>query len=458
MTANFDAVAAADRTHVLDLMNQLGPESAIRVKAPPGAGKSTLVCDIGRTLAAAGDVVPVITQTNAQANDLIRRLHRDNPGLPVGRFHGAGKLTADIAALAAASPNVTASTDLTNLRAAGARIIVAPAAKWATLARGTVTFDWLIVDEAYQMRADMLQHTGHLALRHLFVGDPGQLAPFSVLDTDRWQALPYSPIRPAMDILATNHPHLPTHSLGTSWRLPPSAASLIAGAFYPDMPFQAGTDPTDRDLHLANRRFTDRHPNGVGFDVNAALDRAAATGWAYAELPQRVTVRSDHEVAAALAALIAAVLARRGTIVSELPAERGGRPLEPTDIAVITAHNDQRAAVLVALEDAGLPTGGFTVSTANRIQGQEFALSLIWHPLAGRADSTPFHLDPGRMCVMLSRHRHSAIVVGRAGVEDLMYDYVDTEPVIVGEPNRRVDGWQANLQVLHHLQRHRIAT
>jgi len=235
-----------------------------------------------------------------------------------------------------------------------------------------------------------------------------------------------------------------------SWRLPPSAAQLVSDAFYPQMPFVAGTPAASRSLTLARRQFLPpidaRQP-----DVHAALDHAAATGWGYIELPQRHTARADEQTAQALAGLVGSALARSGTVVSELPAELGGRMLTPADVAVVTAHTDQARVVQVALEDAGLAGSGVTVSTANRIQGREFAVVMVWHPLAGRLDASEFHLDPGRMCVMLSRHRHACVVVGRVGAEQILLDFPDNAGVAIGEPEPLVDGRVANIQVLQHL-------
>ncbi len=58
------------------------------VDSPPGAGKSTLVVRAARELAAAGEQLMIVAQTNAQVDDLADRLAVADPGLPVGRLHG----------------------------------------------------------------------------------------------------------------------------------------------------------------------------------------------------------------------------------------------------------------------------------------------------------------------------------------------------------------------------------
>jgi hypothetical protein len=451
---DYAEVAERELRTVLALLDGLRhDERALVVKAPPGGGKSTLVRAVARALQRHG-VVPIATQTNAQADDLILALHREDPAVAVARLHSADGLTAAVEAAAAASNGrLLIDKNLPDLLAHGARIIVAPAAKWAYSAP-PAPFRRMIIDECYQMRADDLYAIANHAERLLFIGDPGQLSPFTRLDTDRWQALPHSPIRPAMDILFANHPGLPVHNMGVSWRLPPSAAGLVSDCFYPNVPFIAGTATQSRTLQLNNRQFSPRVP--AGSVVHTALDQAKETGWAYLELPSRHAARADEQTAQTLSDLTIALLDRRATITSELPHERTGRPLGPGDLAVVTAHNDQANLVAAKLEDLGVDLDQLTVTTANRIQGREFAITLAWHPLAGRVDATEFHLDPGRMCVMLSRHRHACIVVGRAGADQILLSHPDNADLIIGENQPEVDGYAAHWNVLDHLTRHRV--
>jgi len=99
-------------------------------------------------------------------------------------------------------------------------VIVAPAAKWAT-----VGFDrtWLfaIVDEAYQMRSDSLLPIGVMMDSLLMVGDPGQLAP-SPPQTTRFRGRPLSPVETAAATILTTQPATARFALPISWRLPKS--------------------------------------------------------------------------------------------------------------------------------------------------------------------------------------------------------------------------------------------
>ncbi|MBU3871601.1 helicase, partial [Streptomyces sp. 4503] len=129
-------------------------------------------------------------------------------------------------------------------------------------------------------------------------------------------------------------------------------------------------------------------------------------------------------------------------------------PVAADRIAVGTAHRDQAAAVRSAL--TGLGVSGVTVDTANRLQGREFEVTVVLHPLSGRPDATAFHLETGRLCVLASRHRQACVVVCRAGVAELLDEHPSMEPVQLGVTVKFPDGWEANHAVLAHLAEHRV--
>ncbi|MER7399569.1 hypothetical protein ABT381_29130, partial [Streptomyces sp. NPDC000151] len=93
---------------------------------------------------------------------------------------------------------------------------------------------------------------------------------------------------------------------------------------------------------------------------------------------------------------------------------------------------------------------------SDRLQGREFDVTVVLHPLSGRPDATAFHLETGRLCVLASRHRHACIVVCREGVTQLLDEHPSTEPVQLGVTVKFPDGWEANHAVLAHLAEHRV--
>ncbi|MFF9910211.1 AAA domain-containing protein [Streptomyces sp. NPDC013457] len=439
-TEVFDPSAEAARATAAILADTLhGNARGVVVDSPPGAGKSTLVVRAALELAEAGRPLMVVAQTNAQVDDLVLRLAEKRPDLPVGRLHSNDS-----------DPYDKALDELENVRKspkagelAGLPVTISTSAKWAHV-KNVEPWAHAIVDEAYQMRSDALLGVAGLFERALFVGDPGQLDPFSVVGAEQWAGLSYDPSASAVSTLLAHNPELPQHRLPVSWRLPASAAPLVSDAFYPYTRFRSGTDHGDR-------RLTFGVPSD-GSGPDRVLDEAAESGWGLLELPARHTPRTDPEAVGAVALVVRRLLDRGGAAVSE----RGPEPvpLTPDRIAVGTAHRDQAAAVRAALAELGVT--GVTVDTANRLQGREYDVTVVLHPLSGRPDATAFHLETGRLCVLASRHRHACIVVCRAGVADLLDDHPSTEPVQLGVTVKFPDGWEANHAVLSHLAEHRV--
>ncbi|MDQ1010623.1 hypothetical protein QFZ82_005108 [Streptomyces sp. V4I23] len=437
----FDPSAEAARATAGILHDTLhGDARGVVVDSPPGAGKSTLVVRAALELAGAGRPLMVVAQTNAQVDDLVLRLADKEPELPVGRLHSNDSDPYDKAL--DALDNVRTSAKAADL--AGLDVVISTAAKWAHV-QNAEPWRHAIVDEAYQMRSDALLAVAGLFERALFVGDPGQLDPFSIVGSEQWAGLSYDPSASAVSTLLAHNPDLPQHRLPVSWRLPASAAPLVSDAFYPFTPFRSGTGAGDRRLAFGVPS------DGSGPD--RVLDEAAESGWGLLELPARRTPRTDPEAVGAVALVVRRLLDRGGAAVSEVSAEP--MPLTADRIAVGTAHRDQAAAVRAAL--GGLGVSGVTVDTANRLQGREYDVTVVLHPLSGRPDATAFHLETGRLCVLASRHRHACIVVCRAGVGDLLDEHPSTEPVQLGVTVKFPDGWEANHAVLAHLAEHRVS-
>jgi hypothetical protein len=448
--SKFDTINKALRAQVMEALEKAASESAVLVEAPPGAGKSTLITTIAADiLDRHPGTLPIVSQTNEQADDLVSGLHKRFPHLTVGRLVGASGPSPAIVRLVPTGVVVGGHADDSPLL--GADVIVGTARKWQ-YERGRLTGNGIhyafgLIDESYQMRSDGLLGISSLFERLLCVGDPGQLDPFSTVDDSLWRGLAYSPTRAAMATLRQFRTDLQPILMPTSWRLAPSAADVVSRAFYPYASFEAGTSAGDRRLEWK------RHRRGSS-TTRSALEAAARDGWAYVELEERFTPRTDEAIAEALADLVATSLTTPATVVDELtPA---GRPLLPDRVAVVAAHNDQVHAVRYQLAQQDVDPDSVVVSTANKIQGREYDLVFAWHPLAGRRDATTFHLEAGRMCVMLSRHRQACVVVGRAGAERLLSEFPDAEPIFLDEPEKFPDGWQANYEVLEHLGRHRV--
>ena len=437
----YDPASETDKVIAAVLADMGRPgQRGIIVDSPPGAGKTTLVVRAATELAASGESCIIVAQTNNQVDDLTMRLARQDRGLLPGRLSAT-----DYAPPAAllALPNVTVATRLDDL--GGAQVILATAAKWATIKDRS--WGWAIIDEAYQMRSDMLLLIAARFDRALLVGDPGQLDPFSIIETPRWIGLPYDPMQNAVTVLQAHNPDLPVHRLPVSWRLPASAAPVVSSAFYPFSGFRAATTASTRQLEFTAA--------GIRSSADLTLDMAARSGWALHELPARHTIRTDGEAAEAAAGLAARLLARGAAGTCER--HPGGQPLAPQNIAIGVAHRDQADQIRQALAHATTADARMIrVDTANRLQGAEFDVTIVLHPLSGRRDATAFHLEAGRLCVLASRHRHACIVVARTGIADLLDAHPSDEPIHLGVRAKFPDGWEANHALLAHLANHCI--
>lgn len=414
-----------------------GTHRGVVVDSPPGAGKSTLVVRAATALSAGSEPLMIVAQTNEQVDDLIVRLADAAPGQPTGRLSALDYATPSrIADL----PQITVAAKAADL--AACRVVLGTAAKWATVNDGN--WPWAIVDEAYQMRSDMLLRIANRFDRPLFVGDPGQLDPFSTVDIDRWAGLTWDPMQSAVAVLLRHNPDMPLHRLLRSWRLSTTAAPVIAEAFYPFTGFDAATGPQERRLELTTAALR-------AGPLDETIELAAKTGWALYELPARHTIRTDAEATAACAHLAVRILQRGAVAYSEQAPL--GAPVTADRIAIGTAHRDQAAAIRGHLGPQG---HGITVDTANRLQGREYDVTIVLHPLSGRRDATAFHLEAGRLCVLASRHRHACIMVARAGIPELLDAHPSTEPVHLNVPAKFPDGWEANQAVLARLAPWRV--
>ncbi|MFD5491765.1 AAA domain-containing protein [Streptomyces sp. NPDC127091] len=412
----------------------------IVVDSPPGAGKSTLVARAADALAHSSAPCVVIAQTNSQVDHLVRRFARHHPHLRTARLTATDHTVPhDLQA----HPGIHIGTRIATLEKT-ADVIVGTAMKWATITDRR--WPWAIIDEAYQMRSDTLLWTAGIFDQALFVGDPGQLDPFSEVETDRFHGLSHDPMNSAVAVLLANNRDLPVHSLPVSWRLPPSAVPLISDAFYPSTPFHAGSREADRTLTFSTR--------GMHTPADEVIEHAARTGWALFELPARITGQRDIEAFQTVLGIAERLLTRRAiTTCEEKPEDH---VLLPSDIAIGTAHRSQAHHIRALLARQYPQLHGITVDTANRLQGCEFRVTIVLHPLSGRGDASAFHLEAGRLCVLTTRHRHACIVVARAGIAELLDTHPSNDPVHPGAASKVADGWEANHAILAYLSQHTI--
>lgn len=348
-------------------------DPGVVVPSPPGAGKTRLVALLAAALAErAGMRVGIAGQTRTQVIDLANRIgtHTDRARLLWSRT--APRPTV-------ATPIITAQQSAFPPDHGG--VLIATTARWLRARSDRLGCDLMIVDEAYQATYADLGALGAFAPQVVCVGDPGQIDPVVTGNTTRWVGSATGPHLPAPQALCAAHGDaIAVVPLRYTWRLGPDTTAVIQPTLYPDLPF-------------TSRRPPENLVGGHGEPLPELTSHVVSC----------TAGPTDPD-------LLDAAVGRVRALLSTATLHREGqtRPLTPDDIAVVTPHVNQAAAVHAGLSDVP----GLLIGTANQLQGMERAAVVVVHPLAGYREITDFNTDTGRMCVMLSRHRvHATVIV-----------------------------------------------
>lgn len=436
MTANLQPIRD-DADRVLNEAVELalfGTAPVTIVKSPPGAGKTFLVeCACALATQAPHLRVLVITPGVSQLYDIAERLleyrlprlelaHATHRNLPP-----------------ALSGRIAASNGWATINNTGPGVVVTnahlPASYLARLGRGS--FDFMIVDEAYQLAAADYMPIADLAPRVLMVGDPGQLLPVMSTDVSNLESGEHKIHWSAPAYILDRYPQTPVFGLPVTRRLLRDTATLVQAAFYQDLPFSSVVSPTSRRLRFGLASM----PRGI----DAALDAIAAgasmvavtvpgSAPAYAE--------ADLDVAQVIADLADRFLIRQAEWVGE-------RQLSEADIGIIDPHVIAGGAISDRLRQSGR---SMRVETVERWQGLQVPISIVRHPLSRAGEPMPFDLQAGRWCVSLSRHQLGCIIVGRESVHDVIRDYVHgCDAVAAGAKDVVWSGYVAHRQIWNAL-------
>ncbi|MCU1449403.1 MAG: hypothetical protein JWP02_1573, partial [Acidimicrobiales bacterium] len=293
-------------------------------------------------------------------------------------------------------------------------------------------FDVVVVDEAWMASASVWPRLRELSRNVILIGDPGQIMPW-MPDSPFYDGMRNSPVEPlpelvrrvragAIDelVLAVSRRN-PSHTTALTGRLP-------AYATHPTRPM---LDASEVPVTLGATPIT-------AHTLDESLRRLVADGIALHRIPGTgIAPQNDAHVAAACAGAADRLL----SLGARLGHPDGERALQPSGVAIIVAHHDQRAAVVQALADVGR-TGAAApwVTTFNAVQGATVDISIVWHPLSGRADVSAFHADAGRLTVGLTRHTHGCIVVSRDGVGERLRNAPTADDLVGDAHDRRYAG------------------
>lgn len=386
------------------------------VKAPPGSGKTFTLLRLAADAIDARMRVAIGAQTNAQADDICRRLAHDHPEVSTTRFAAGGR-GLDL------PDTIDVVTDKDDLP-------VGPSATVSTIAKWSLTtlpdcFDLLFVDEAWQMSWADFMLCSRVAGRFVLIGDPGQIPPVVTIGVERWETSPRAPHHAAPEVILSD-PKIERleDGLPACRRLPPDAVDLVR-SFY-DFEFDGWADPGDRQVRANGVHRRD--------GVDDAIDALRARSVVALTLPtpeDGPPLELDDEIAGLAADVAARLLDRRATAATE----DGGRlrPLRAADIGIVATHRVVNSAIRQALP-AGL-RDVVRVDTPERWQGLERPIMIAVHPLSGVVHPTAFDLETGRLCVMASRHRAGLVIVTRDHLRHTLESHIPAAEQAVGRPD-----------------------
>jgi hypothetical protein len=444
----FDAGVVHEATKVVDeclrtVLAHVGESYYFLLRAVAGAGKTEAVIRMAREARKRKIRLAIVNPSNEQVFQTLRRLLTGLPG--------------EIITYAPAS-NVEVPSDISSHPRV--QIVAAKDAGACGLLVGTIRklgdafcrgdllpAQLLIVDEAYQADAASYFTVADLAPTHFLVGDAGQLDPFSTApDPNLFRGLLHDPLQTAVGVLRRHGTLSGERATLCTYRLPARSAEL-ARSFYPGISFCHAIRDDVRELSLRPVKA-----RGVNAVYDRVLDTAAVHSLAHLELRGQGAPDDDPEMVEVMASLVQRFFQRRPVA----RCERGQQltELKPAQVAIVVAHRRQKIALRATLDALNLD--GVFVETDNRNQGLEFSTVFNRHSLAGLSTADAFHLEPGRTCVGLTRHRHACIVIGREGDRNLLDGFPPITPVFPEwDSDPLLDGWDTHRQVFEGLEPYR---
>lgn len=427
MIRAYESAQARVREAVLDTIAK--PVGVAVVKAPPGSGKTLLLCELVTHLLPSARIA-VATQTRSQANDLCARLARDG--------HRPVRFTKEGDSFPGLPPTVSIVSSSKELPR-GATVVVATTKKWAAVTINA-TFDVLLVDEAWQMPWSDFMPLSRIAGRFVLVGDPGQIPPTVTIDTSRWETSPFAPHRSTPEVVQTSDANPLVTELPASRRLPHDTVELIQ-PFY-DFAFGSWARPADRAVVMKRRART---------EIDTALDQLASGSMMALTLPTADFVPEvDNELVALTVEAVASLL-ERGTQVQMTDQPDGPtRGLVPGSVGVSSTHRSTNEALARRLAAAGL--ANVKVDTPERWQGLQCDVMFALHPLSGVLNPSAFDLETGRLCVMASRHRGGLVLVSRDHVGETLEKTLPMADHAVGREDVSGRGLELHTQFWRALQ------
>jgi hypothetical protein len=427
---------------ITDLVLSNG-EPAVIVQSPPGGGKTELAIILTIFAVVYYKLrVAVVTPKIEQAVELAYRLATHFSTLPIQillpRNHEFPPK------LAAPKANVGLVYRAKAL-IPGPGVIVGTVAKFCyeSLEFTPKEFGLVVADEIWQMDHKFFEPLFELGRQFVLLGDPGQLLFWSNMQHESIGDTRYKLILPISTEVMSQFPNAPVKKLPASLRLVEDTTKILQPAFYPKLPFNSAVINSQRQLRFSQ---TGLPTNPLDKVLDLVAEGASLVGIL---LPsdEATVLGIDQEVAKVMAGLAKRVLARGAEWV-------GNRMLTPSDIAYIDANATGGFAIRSSLFKNGILPDQLICNTPEILQGTEFPLTIVHHPLSGPVKLDEFSANMGRFCVMLSRHLLGCIIVGREDIGEGLNNYQPNSLYQeMGSLNFEWSGWKAHRHIWSELER-----
>ncbi len=372
--------------------------SYLAVQGPPGTGKTYVGSHvIARLVRERSFKVGVVAQSHAVIENMLCRIV--DAGVPRERVAKAPKdPTADDLAFTPITKNGV--PEFTAAHAEAGYVIGGTAWDFAhegRIPRGSL--DLLVIDEAGQFSLASTIAVSLAASRLLLLGDPQQLPQVSQgthpepVDTS---ALGW--VMDGADVIPPEYGYF----LARTWRMHPQVAAPVSRLSYSG---ELAAHPA-----TALRELTGVAPGLIPVPVR-----------------HRGNATQSLEEARVVVDIVRDLVGREWTGIEIADGGHASRlaprPLEETDIIVVTPYNAQQVAVEEALAEAGFR--GVPVGTVDRFQGQEAAVAIVSLAASSGRDAPrglEFLLLRNRLNVAISRAMHTAYLISSPGLlDDLPY-------------------------------------
>ncbi|RQX13375.1 hypothetical protein DDE19_25895 [Micromonospora ureilytica] len=329
---------------------------------------------------------------------------------------------------------------------------------------GSLPFDVLFVDEAWQLPRHRYSTVEGLAPISVGVGDVGQLPPIDP-SQNPWRGDPiYNPYR-AWPTAYESGETTCVVNLPAVWR--PTAAQLpLWRAFYSDWDqLHCVAAPGDRSVELPPL-------TGASASIWASVASGNPTLLEVEGLPAPEAADIDLPLLEIVEELLIPLLdGGFSTLTREYDgqgapldqvrvdsAAPGGNPL----IVILATRNqtvdDATDMVERLAERYDLPDGVLVASTVDSWQGQTNAITVAIHPLSGAEQLDEFNSAFGRLAVTCTRATHGLLMVARSGLDDLLGKAPARPGTPLGEPGSRSLPRQTHQRILAAFSRSMLTT